>query len=133
MLAANARLLLLAYDERHRLEGDARQIRRAAAVRESSERSHVLVRRADWRIEQWPHLCRRRRASGHAAHQAWPVGRRIFTRPGYTRIPHRTHFTWRKLEQADALAAHGCRRKRKSRRLHSRDQQHAGAEFAKPL
>src|SRR5436853_622713 len=89
-----------AADECGGLEGDARQIRRAAAVRESSQRSHLFVGRVDWRIEQWPHLCRRGRASRHAAHQAWPARGRMFARFGYAHIPHRTHFTWRKLEQA---------------------------------
>ena len=37
MLAANARFLLFAHDERRRLEGDARQIRCVAPVRESSQ------------------------------------------------------------------------------------------------
>ena len=46
-LAADARLLLRAEHERRRLEGDARQIRRAAALRESSQRSHLPHRRAD--------------------------------------------------------------------------------------
>src|SRR6266403_6323269 len=106
MLAAHARLLLLAHHERRRLESDARQIRRATAVRESSERSHLFVRRAYWRIEQWPYLRWRRRTPGHPAHQARPARRGIFPGPGHARLSHRAHFTGRKLEQTYALAAH---------------------------
>src|SRR5581483_10725495 len=97
MLAANARFLLFAHDERHRLESDARQICRVATVREPPQRSYLLVRRARRRIKQWPHLRRRRRAPRHSAYQAWFARGGIFARPGDPGLSDRTHFAGRKL------------------------------------
>src|SRR4029077_15023313 len=93
VLAANARFLLLAYHGRHRLEGDARQVRGAVAFRESSQRSHLLVRRTDWRIEYRPRLRWRWRTAGHSAHQVGPAWRGTFPRPGHARLSDRPHFT----------------------------------------
>ena len=47
-LAADARFLLRAEHERRRLESDARQVCALRPVRESSQRSHLSHRRADW-------------------------------------------------------------------------------------
>ncbi len=51
MLATNAGFLLLPDHEWRRLEGAARQIRRPASLRESSQRSHLFVRRIDRGVE----------------------------------------------------------------------------------
>src|SRR5262249_97254 len=133
VLAANARLLLLADDERHRLEGHARQIRGVIAVRESSQRSHILVRRTHRRIEYRPSLCWRGRTPCPCTDQVGPAWRGTFPRPGYARLSNRPHFARRKLGQENTLTAYGYRGERKARRLHFGNQQHAGLEFAKPL
>ena len=106
ILAADARFLLRAEHERRRLEGDARQVRRAGAVRESSQRSHLPHRRADRRVEQRPRLRRRRRTAGNAAHQARLARRRAFARPRDQSLSHRSHPARRKLGQGNPLAAH---------------------------
>ncbi len=62
ILAADARLLLRAQHERRRLEGHARQVRRAGAVREQPQRPDLPARRSGGRAEQRPLLRRRRRA-----------------------------------------------------------------------
>ncbi len=111
----------------------ARQIRRAASVRKSSQRSHLSHRRADRRIEQRPRLCRRRRTSGDAAHQARPARRRVLARPGHARLSHRPDSARRKLGRTHPLAANRHRCERERGRLPPRHQRHRRFHVAESL
>src|SRR2546430_2087464 len=133
MLATHARFLLRAEHARTRLESDARKIRRAPSVRESSQRSDLSDRRNDLRTEHWPRLRRGRRTARYAARETRLARRRTFAGFREQGLQDRQNPAGRELGQTHQVATHCCWRKRESRGLHRRGQRDARFVGAKYL